>query len=148
MNQNVQIVKDDDGNPFESDYASARSETDGGFVHPSHRDLPYIESIKALEKIQQFTSPREKLVCVAESFSTLKTAVVDFWKGKIELSQMDDVLPLVIYLVSEADMTHPCTEFDLLEDYLKFNDKGFELERKLLTNLSVSVQYINHEWEL
>jgi hypothetical protein len=61
---------------------------------------------------------------------------------------MDDVLPLIIYLVAESDLTHPATEFAILEDYLKFNDKGLDMERKLMTNLEVSVQYINHEWEL
>ena len=98
--------------------------------------------------IQQFTTPREKLHCVSGSFSALKTAIVDYYKGKLELNTMDDVLPLSIYVVGMADIAHPASEFNLLEDYLSLYDgKGYELEQKLLTNLIVSVQYINHEWE-
>jgi len=46
-------------------------------------DLPYIDAIRAIEKIQQFQSPREKLLCISESFGCLKTAIVDYWKGKV-----------------------------------------------------------------
>ena len=78
----------------------------------------------------------------------MKTAIVDYWKGKLELNTMDDVLPLTIYAVSMAELTHPASEFNLLEDYLRINDKGFDFERKLLTNFDVSIRYINHEWEV
>jgi len=77
----------------------------------------------------------------------MKTAIVDHWKGKIELSTMDDVLPLTIYVVAMAELSHPASEFNLLEDFLRIYDKGFELEKKLLTNFDVSIKYINHEWE-
>ena len=40
------------------------------------------------------------MACVNESYSCLKTAVVDFHKGKMELDAMDDILPLTIYVVS------------------------------------------------
>ena len=61
---------------------------------------------------------------------------------------MDDVLPLTIYIVSMSDLSHPASEFNILDDYLRINDKGFEFERKLLTNFDVSIRYINHECEL
>jgi hypothetical protein len=61
---------------------------------------------------------------------------------------MDDVLPLTIYCVSMAELSHPSSDFNIMEDYLRIYDKGFEYEKKLLTNFVVSVQYINHEWEL
>jgi len=35
----------------------------------------------------------------------------------------------------------------MMEDYLRVYDKGFEFEKKLLTNFDVSVKYINDEWE-
>jgi|TARA_B110000305_G_C18913854_1_gene391933 hypothetical protein len=50
--------------------------------------------------MQQCVTPREKLQCLSESFGALKTAVVDFHKGKLELSAMDDILPLTIYVVA------------------------------------------------
>lgn len=61
---------------------------------------------------------------------------------------MDDVLPLTIYVVSMADISHPASELNILDDYLRIYDKGYEFERKLLTNFEVSIRYINHEWEI
>ena len=55
------------------------------------------------------------------------------------MDRMDDVLPLSIYVVAMAEISHPASEFALLEDYLSIYDKGFELERKLLTNISASI---------
>lgn len=56
---------------------------------------------------------------------------------------MDDLLPLTIYAVAMAELSHPASELNMLEDYLKIYDKGFELERKLLTNFEVSIQYVS-----
>ena len=82
-------------------------------------------------------------MCISEAYASMKTAVIDYWKGKIELSTMDDVLPLTIYAVSMADLSHPASEFNIMDDYLRINDRGFEIERKLLTNFDVSIQYTN-----
>jgi hypothetical protein len=60
---------------------------------------------------------------------------------------MDDVLPLSIYCVAMADLTHAGSEFDIMDNYLSIYDKGFDFERKLLTNFDVSIKYINHEWQ-
>lgn len=62
------------------------------------------------------------MACVNESYSCLKTAVVDYHKGKLELDAMDDILPLTIYVVSQARVKHLASEFNLLEDYLKVCD--------------------------
>ena len=48
--------------------------------------IPYKEAIRSLEKISSCTTPREKLQCLSESFSSLKTAVVDFHKGKVSFN--------------------------------------------------------------
>jgi Vacuolar sorting protein 9 (VPS9) domain len=61
---------------------------------------------------------------------------------------MDDVLPLTIYCVAMANLPHAATEFNIMEDYLSIYDRGFEFEKKLLTNFDVSIKYINNEWEL
>lgn len=106
-------------------------------------ELPYIDAIRCIEKIQQFTSPREKLACISESFGCLKTTIVDYWKGKTELNTMDDVLPLTIYAVAMAELSHPASEFNIMDDYLRIYDKGFDFERKLLTNFDVSIKYVS-----
>ena len=93
-------------------------------------------------------SPREKLACISESYGCLKTSVVEYWKGKVELNTMDDVLPLTIYCVAMADIENPASELNIMEDYLSIYDREFEFEKKLLTNFDVSIKYINSEWEI
>ena len=78
----------------------------------------------------------------------MKAAIVDFYKGKFELSAMDDVLPLTIYCVAMADLSHPASEYNIMYDFTSVYDKGFEFEKRLLTNFDVSIRYINHEWQI
>jgi len=93
-------------------------------------------------------SPREKVVCLSEAFGNLKSAVVDSHKGKFELVSMDDVLPLFIYTVAMSELSHAWSENNLMDDYLRINQRGFELERKLLSNFDASIRYITTDWEL
>jgi hypothetical protein len=76
----------------------------------------------------------------------MKTSIVDYYKGKFELATMDDVVPMFIYVVSLADLTHLQTEINFLEDYINLVEKGLERELRLITNIQVAHQYICHEW--
>lgn len=86
--------------------------------------------------------------CLSDSFEKLKTAVVDHHKGKLELSAMDDVLPLSIYCVSMANLSNPASHQQLMADYLRCNQRGYDLERKLLCNFDGAVRYVCNDWEL
>ena len=110
--------------------------------------VPYIDAIKEIEKIEQYTCPEEMIGCLSASFERLKTAVVDLHKGKFELSTMDDVLPLSIYVVSMANMERPSSHKNMMEDYLRCNQRGYDLERKLLCNFDGAIRYVCNDWEL
>ena len=88
------------------------------------------------------------VACLSASFGSLKSAVVEHHKGRFELESMDDVLPLTIYCVSRADLSHPASHRNMMEDYLRQCTKGFDLERKLLCNFDCGVQYVGKEWEI
>jgi len=82
---------DSTGSPFESSYYVEHGES-----------IPYAEAIKAIEKIQEYTNPRDKLNCINECFNRIKTTVVDHYKGKVEIETMDDILPIFIYVISQS----------------------------------------------
>lgn len=86
--------------------------------------------------------------CLSSSFEKLKTCVVDHHKGKFELSAMDDVLPLTIYVVAMANLHTPSSHKNMMEDYLRCNQRGYDLERKLLCNFDGAVRYVCNDWEL
>ena len=64
-------------------FSSGEVATNPDFVP---RQVPYRQAILALEKLQSCLTPRDKLACLSESQNCLKTAVVDFHKGKVSVS--------------------------------------------------------------
>jgi hypothetical protein len=88
---------------------------------------PYSEAIVCLEKLSSLATPREKLACLSESFGAMKSAVVQFHKGRVELATMDDVLPLSIYVVSQARVNNLASELDLLNDFVQINVSNSKL---------------------
>lgn len=83
--------------------------------------VPYIDAIREIEKIQMLNNPGDMVSCLSSSFEKLKTTVVDHHKGKLELSAMDDVLPLSIYAVSMANLSNPASLQNMMADYLRIN---------------------------
>lgn len=84
--------------------------------------------------------------CLSSSFGSLKSAVVDHFKGKFELSSMDDVLPLTIYCVAMSNLRNASSHRNLMEDYLRSCPRGFDLERKLLCNFDCAIRFTSSEW--
>lgn len=125
---------------------SEHSSESGRSSH-SRNHLPYAAAIKDLERIQTCNTPADMLACLSASYGSLKAAVVDHSKGKYELAEMDDVLPITIYAVSMAELSHPASHRNMMEDYLRQN-RGYDLERKLICNFDCAVRYIIGEWEL
>lgn len=110
--------------------------------------IPYAEAIKAIERIQDHTNPWDKLNSINECFNRIKTTVVDHYKGKVEIETMDDILPIFIYVVSQAQISHIVSEISFCQDFVKILDEGYELEQWMLTNIEGAVNYITKDWDL
>lgn len=59
------------------------------------------------------------VTCLSHSFASLKSEVVDFHKGKVELESMDDVLPLTIYCVAMSNLKFASSYQRIMNDYLR-----------------------------
>jgi hypothetical protein len=106
--------------------------------------LPYRESIKSLEKISEVTSPRDKLDWIIEFFSNMKASIVDYWKGKIELATMDDILPLTIYWVCYWNWDSFATEMNFINDFIKIaGDDSTESIERTVFNILMGIEYVN-----
>lgn len=67
----------------------------------------------------------------------MKLAVLDFHKTQIELSSMDDELPVLIFIVSQTPPEPTLfAQLALLNDYLALHD-ALDFEEKHLRSLSV-----------
>ena len=106
--------------------------------------IPYYESIKALSTISSYTSPREKIDIVIDFFSNMKASIVDYWKGKVELTTMDDILPLVIYAVWYWNCDHFASEIHFLKDFVNVSgNESTEAIERTLVNIEMGIQYVN-----
>jgi len=124
--------------------ASESGSSDPPTPKSANGKLPYHESIKALERISWFTSPREKLDWVIEFFSNMKASIVDYWKGKLELQTMDDILPLIIYTVWYCNCSNFASEVHFLKDFLsETGNVADESIERTLFNIEMGIQYVN-----
>ena len=76
--------------------------------------------------------------------SYARSEAIDFNK-QYELFSMDDELPIIIYLTVYTSIEDLYARVMLLEDYVR-NDPSLESERRIITNIKVSLDYINKEW--
>jgi len=114
---------------------------------PQDGAKPYQDAINELSKLVQLKSPREKLTVLLMMHSSMKSYVVNFYKGKEELHSMDDELPIIIYIIVHAQVPDLEAELAFVEDFINL-DPTLESEKRLMTNLRVSVQYIVKEWQV
>lgn len=64
----------------------------------------------------------------------MKSAVVEFYKGKVEIDSMDIELPLLMYVALIARIENLPAELAFAEDYLDL-DASMESEKRLMTNV-------------
>jgi hypothetical protein len=60
-------------------------------------------------------------------------------KGKIELEAMDDLLPVLIFLLVRSGVQNPAAKVRFLRDYYG--------QSMLLLNFEASVRYIALDWQ-
>ena len=85
------------------------------------------------------------LRCLANSFARLKSEIVDYHKGRLELESMDDVLPLQIYCVIQSRVENLSSYHGMMQDYLR-QVHGLNLERKLLCHFHCAIMYVCNDW--
>ena len=97
---------------------------------------PYADAIKELKKLSSLRSPREKLSVLLMMHSLMKASVVEFHKGKEEITTMDEELPIMIYIILYADVPDFAAEINFIENYVHI-DPALESDKRLLTNIKV-----------
>jgi len=109
-------------------------------------EIPYINAINEFAKISKVRSPKEKLGVLLMMHSLMKSSVVEYHKGKQEIASMDEELPILIYVVLQCQIDNISAELNFIDDYVQL-DPTLESEKRLMTNIKVSVQYISEEWK-
>lgn len=104
----------------------------------NEKDYPYKDAYLEMDKLSKLRSPREKLGVLLMMHSLMRSCVVDFYKGKEEVSSMDEELPLLIYILLYCRVEDLVAELSFIDDYVNL-DSSLESEKRLMTNIKVIV---------
>ena len=66
----------------------------------------------------------------------MKSAVVEYHKGKEEIASMDEELPILIYVVLHCNVANIAAELSYVDDFVQL-DPALESEKRLMTNIKV-----------
>jgi hypothetical protein len=102
--------------------------------------MPYRSAILEVQRMPSVKSPREKLSILLMTHSLMKSLVVDYHKGKEEIGSMDEELPLLIYIMLNANIDNLAAELHFVEDYVNV-DPMLESDKRLMTNFTVNLGY-------
>lgn len=76
-------------------------------------------AIDALRGLETALTLREILLCVQETFSLIKVCCLYEHNGKLEIASMDDVLPVMIYVVAKAQVENFPVFVKIIDDYVR-----------------------------
>lgn len=82
-------------------------------------------------------------------YSNLKTIVYEGSNKKfcklngynIELTNMEDIIPIFIFVILMSDISDIKAEFDMIIDFIEFDNCDLESEKRLMLNFSVTILY-------
>ena len=100
---------------------------------------PYAEAKTVLGRFNRVKTPIEKINCLISTIACMKSCVVDYWKGNLEIQAMDDELPILMFLLLTSRIEHPEAEFQILTHYVTGK---LENENRIILNFSSAVSYL------
>ncbi|XP_011888772.1 PREDICTED: ALS2 C-terminal-like protein isoform X2 [Cercocebus atys] len=107
------------------------------------RDKCFLSATECLQKIMTTVDPREKLEVLERTYGEIEGTVSRVLGREYKLP-MDDLLPLLIYVVSRARIQHLGAEIHLIRDMMDPNHTG-GLYDFLLTALESCYEHIQKE---
>ncbi|NWR44584.1 AL2CL protein, partial [Regulus satrapa] len=99
------------------------------------RDKCFLSATECLQKLITTVDPREKLEILRNTYEELERTVFRLRGAEYRLP-MDDLLPLLMFLVSRAKIQHLGAEIHLIRDFMDPTNRGGMLDF-LLTALEV-----------
>lgn len=107
---------------------------------------PFLASIAEFSRVVLYNTPSEKLRCLQSLLVMLRSQAFES-SQKDEIISMDDELPIIVYVTLMAEVENIYAEIQFVEDFIT-NDEALENEKKIITNIRVSLDYIAREWKL
>ncbi|XP_048449897.1 ALS2 C-terminal-like protein, partial [Rhincodon typus] len=107
------------------------------------KDVCFTSAILCFQKISTTADPQEKLNTIMKTYHEIEGTVTRVLKRQYSLS-MDDLLPLLVYVVSRARILHLGAELHLIRDMMDPSTEG-GMNDFLLTALDSCYQHLQKE---
>ncbi|XP_072324289.1 ALS2 C-terminal-like protein isoform X2 [Scyliorhinus torazame] len=107
------------------------------------KDVCFTSAILCFQKISTTADPQDKLDTLMKTYLEIESTVTRVLKREYNLS-MDDLLPLLVYVVSRARILHLGAELHLIRDMMDPSTEG-GMNDFLLTALDSCYQHIQKE---
>jgi len=91
-------------------------------------------------------TPREAVEALALAQLEMRTCALEASGGQVELSTMEDILPVFIFVLVRSSVTRPFACAHLLSDALGAEEK-LNNEGKAVQLLESAAHYVADEWE-
>ncbi|CAK62336.1 unnamed protein product (macronuclear) [Paramecium tetraurelia] len=105
----------------------------------------YWNGIAELNKVDRSTNPRDKLRSIQQMLCLIKSIIYE--NSNCELSTMDDELPVMIYIILYSEFQNKFASIHYVDDFCN-TDPTIETEKRTVTTLRVSLEYIANEWNV
>ena len=101
----------------------------------------FSEACILFEGVEELKSPLEKLNCFMNVISSIRASVIDFSKGKVDVSSVEDEVKILVFIVLKTMVAAPAAEVELVKDYSALK---IESESKSVLNLSNALYYVTN----
>lgn len=99
---------------------------------------PYQSAVDELQRLNDFADPPSKLRCISRAYQLIQECCLSYYSGEIELDTMDNLLPVLIFVVLYADISDCYANVKLVEHFVEACIDNTGLEARIITNVYVS----------
>jgi Vacuolar sorting protein 9 (VPS9) domain len=103
----------------------------------------YAEACEILDRIEELKSPMEKLNSFSSCISCIQSSVLEISKGEIEISNTEDEVKVLVYILLRSQLNNPAAEIELIKDYL-----GLRVEQRTLNSFAEAINYIVNDLDI
>ena len=108
--------------------------------------IPYKSVIDKINMIPLEKSLKKKLEILTQASLEIRTYILEYTNGKYELDSMDDELPIIIFIVTQVNVTNLFAELNIVDDYIKSILRDDFIQNKMVTNLMSSLIFVSNTW--
>ena len=109
-------------------------------------EMPYKSVVDLINMVSFEKTLRKKFEILTQASLEIRTCIYEYTNGKYELDSMDDELPIIIFIATQANIGNLFAELNIVNDYIQGILRDDLIQNKMVTNLLSSLMFIRTSW--